>query len=192
MILAFDTATPLVSVALHDGERVVVEHSSEQPMKHGEQLAPLIARAMEEAGVVRQDLTAVAVGVGPGSYTGVRVAIATAKGMARALDVPLHGASTLAAVAASRLLPGERGVAVLDARRGNVYAALVQRAPAHVERAPRVRMLDGPHKIAAVDLPTRFPAERVLEEAPPDAAALAMTAVGGAGERPEPPEAVYL
>ena len=49
--LALDTATPLVSVALHDGERVVVELSSEQPMKHGEHLAPLVSRAMEQAGL---------------------------------------------------------------------------------------------------------------------------------------------
>ena len=75
MLLALDTATPLVTVALHDGERVVAELSSEQPMKHGEHLAPLIARAMADAGVLRQDLTAVAVGVGPGPFTGLRVGI---------------------------------------------------------------------------------------------------------------------
>jgi len=62
VLLAFDTATPLVTVALHDGERVLVEHSSSAPMKHGEHLAPIIERAMSDAGIVRQDLTAVAVG----------------------------------------------------------------------------------------------------------------------------------
>ena len=193
VVLGIDCATPYLALALvaPDG-RVLGRTASEVGREHAARIVGAIDRLLTDAGRTRRDVVAVAVGVGPGSYTGVRVAIATAKGMARALDVPLHGASTLAAVAASRLLPGERGVAVLDARRGNVYAALVQRAPAHVERAPRVRMLDGPHKIAAVDLPTRFPAERVLEEAPPDAAALAMTAVDGAGERPEPPEAVYL
>ena len=60
VLLAFDTATPYVTVALHDGERVVAEGRSEQRMKHGEQLAPLIDGAMREAGIVRQDLTAIA------------------------------------------------------------------------------------------------------------------------------------
>ena len=64
MLLAFDTATPFVTVALHDGEDVVTERRSEQRMKHGEQLAPLIEQVMSDAGIVRQDLTALAVGNG--------------------------------------------------------------------------------------------------------------------------------
>jgi tRNA threonylcarbamoyladenosine biosynthesis protein TsaB len=126
VLLAFDTATPLVSVALHDGERVVVEHSSEQPMKHGEHLAPLIARAMEEAGVVRQDLTAVAVGVGPGPFTGLRVGVVTARTLGFVLDIPVYGVCSLDAVAlevvGSRTTPGSFLVAT-DARRKEVYLA---------------------------------------------------------------------
>ena len=99
MLLAFDTATPLVTVALHDGERVVVEHSSEQPMKHGEHLAPLIARSMEDAGIVRQDLTAIAVGVGPGPFTGLRVGIVTARTLGFVLDIPVYGVCSLDAIA---------------------------------------------------------------------------------------------
>ena len=64
MLLALDTATPLVTVALHDGRSVVVELVSEQPMRHGEQLAPLVQQALDEAGVGRSALTAVAAGVG--------------------------------------------------------------------------------------------------------------------------------
>ena len=66
MLLAFDTATPLVTVALHDGEDVVCELVSERPLQHGEQLAPLIDRALRETGLVRQDLTAIGVGRRPG------------------------------------------------------------------------------------------------------------------------------
>ena len=72
MLLAFDTATPTVTVALHDDTDVVAELASEETMRHGEQLAPLIDRALSGAGLVRQDLTAIAVGVGPGPFTGLR------------------------------------------------------------------------------------------------------------------------
>ena len=126
MLLAFDTATPLVSVALHDGERVVVEHSSEQPMKHGEHLAPLIARCMEEAGVVRQDLTAVAVGVGPGPFTGLRVGVVTARTLGFVLDIPVYGVCSLDAVALEVVGGGtapDSFLVATDARRKEVYLA---------------------------------------------------------------------
>ena len=126
MLLALDTATPLVTVALHDGERVVVEHSSEQPMKHGEHLAPLIARAMEDAGVVRQDLTAIAVGVGPGPFTGLRVGIVTARTLGFVLDVPVYGVCSLDAIALEAALttsPSTGFLVATDARRKEVYLA---------------------------------------------------------------------
>lgn len=126
MLLAFDTATPLVTVALHDGDRVVVEHSSEQPMKHGEHLAPLIARALDDAGIVRQDLTAIAVGVGPGPFTGLRVGVVTARTLGFVLDIPVYGVCSLDAVALEAVGTGAAGGSFLvatDARRKEVYLA---------------------------------------------------------------------
>ena len=126
MLLAFDTATPLVTVALHDGERVVVEHSSSVPMKHGEHLAPLIARAMEDAGIVRQDLTAVAVGVGPGPFTGLRVGVVTARTLGHVLEIPVYGVCSLDAVALEVVGTGTADGSFLvatDARRKEVYLA---------------------------------------------------------------------
>lgn len=126
MLLAFDTATPLVTVALHDGDRVVVEHSSEQPMKHGEHLAPLIARAMDGAGIVRQDLTAIAVGVGPGPFTGLRVGVVTARTLGFVLDVPVYGVCSLDVIALEAVGTGAAGGSFLvatDARRKEVYLA---------------------------------------------------------------------
>lgn len=126
MLLAFDTATPLVTVALHDGDRVVVEHSSDVPMKHGEHLAPLIARAMEDAGIVRQDLTAVAVGVGPGPFTGLRVGVVTARTLGLVLEVPVYGVCSLDAVALEVVGTGATDGSFLvatDARRKEVYLA---------------------------------------------------------------------
>ncbi|WP_210650256.1 tRNA (adenosine(37)-N6)-threonylcarbamoyltransferase complex dimerization subunit type 1 TsaB [Nocardioides sp. SYSU D00065] len=126
MLLAFDTATPLVTVALHDGERVLVELSSEQPMKHGEHLAPLIERALDEAGAVRQDLTAIAVGVGPGPFTGLRVGVVTARTLGFVLDVPVYGVCSLDVIAlevvGTGAAPGSYLVAT-DARRKEVYLA---------------------------------------------------------------------
>ena len=126
MLLAFDTATPLVTVAVHDGEDVVAEQVSERPMKHAEQLAPLIDRVMADAGIVRQDLTAIAAGVGPGPFTGLRVGLVTARTLGYVLDVPVYGVCSLDVVAVeaadTAAVTGEFLVAT-DARRKEVYLA---------------------------------------------------------------------
>jgi tRNA threonylcarbamoyladenosine biosynthesis protein TsaB len=126
VLLAFDTATPLVTVALHDGDQAVVEHTSEQRMKHGEQLAPLIERAMDDVGIVRQDLTAVAVGVGPGPFTGLRVGLVTARTLGFVLDIPVYGVCSLDVLALEAVdtgtVSGDFAVAT-DARRREVYLA---------------------------------------------------------------------
>jgi tRNA threonylcarbamoyladenosine biosynthesis protein TsaB len=127
VLLAFDTATPFVSVALHDGEDVVAELTSDRSMKHGEQLAPLIEQALARAGIGRQDLTAVAVGVGPGPFTGLRVGLVTARTLGYVLDIPVHGVCSLdvlavEAVETGAVTAGEFLVAT-DARRKEVYVA---------------------------------------------------------------------
>jgi tRNA threonylcarbamoyl adenosine modification protein YeaZ len=125
VLLAFDTATPLVTVALHDGTRVVTELRSDQPLKHGEQLAPLIAQSLADAGVDRLDLTAVAVGVGPGPFTGLRVGLVTARTLGYVLEIPVYGVCTLDAIAAEAARGGfDRPFLVAtDARRKEVYLA---------------------------------------------------------------------
>jgi tRNA threonylcarbamoyladenosine biosynthesis protein TsaB len=126
VLLAFDTATPYVSVALHDGEDVVVELTSERPMKHGEQLAPLIDQALGRAGVVRQDLTAIAVGVGPGPFTGLRVGLVTARTLGFVLDLPVYGVCSLDVLAVEAADTGAvdgHFVVATDARRKEVYLA---------------------------------------------------------------------
>jgi tRNA threonylcarbamoyladenosine biosynthesis protein TsaB len=127
VLLAFDTATPFVSVALHDGEDVAVELRSDRPMKHGEQLAPLIEQALRQAGIARQDLTGIGVGVGPGPFTGLRVGLVTARTLAYVLDIPVYGVCSLdvlavEAVDSGAVTAGEFLVAT-DARRKEVYVA---------------------------------------------------------------------
>jgi tRNA threonylcarbamoyl adenosine modification protein YeaZ len=102
-----------VSAALHDGNHVVSEAFAIDARRHGELLTPMIAKVLADAGVSRADLTAVAVGVGPGPYTGLRVGVVTARVLAAVLGIPLYGVCTLDA---------GFGVAT-DARRKEVYWA---------------------------------------------------------------------
>jgi len=101
LLLALDTATPAVTVALHDGTRVVAQSSAHDPRRHGELLAPGIAAVLTEAGADRRDLTDVAVGTGPGPFTGLRVGLVTAHTLALALGLRLHGVCTLDVVTRS-------------------------------------------------------------------------------------------
>ena len=124
MILAFDTATPFVTVALHNGDDVVVELSSTEKMKHGEQLAPLIQQALDQVGLVRQDLTAIAVGVGPGPFTGLRVGLVTARTLGFVLELPVYGVCSLDVIAVEAATSlNEPFLVATDARRKEVYLA---------------------------------------------------------------------
>ena len=152
MLLAFDTATPLVTVALHDGAEVVAERVSERPMKHGEQLAPLIEAVLRDAGIVRQDLTAIGVGVGPGPFTGLRVGLVTARTLGFVLEIPVYGVCTLDVLAVEAVATGSVGesefVVATDARRKEVYLASYD--------AAGVR-LAGPDVLRPADAETRLP-----------------------------------
>ncbi len=124
LVVGFDTATPAVSVAVHDGDRVVAEASAADGRRHGELLAPMIAKVLADAGASRADLTAVAVGVGPGPYTGLRVGVVTARVLGSVLGIPVHGVCSLDVIAAAVTPPGGREfVVATDARRKEVYWA---------------------------------------------------------------------
>jgi tRNA threonylcarbamoyl adenosine modification protein YeaZ len=126
VLLALDTSTALVSVALHDGADVVWERASAQRMKHAEQLAPLIDAALTETGLVRQDLTAIAAGTGPGPFTGLRVGLVTARTLAAVLGLPVYGVCSLDVLAVEALDSGAVQGSFLvasDARRKEVHLA---------------------------------------------------------------------
>ena len=119
MILGLDTATPSTAVALSNGiERRHDPAPGERP-GHAAQLLVLVEEVLE--GVGWDAVTRVAVGVGPGGFTGLRLGIATARALAQARDLPLVGVSSLLALAAGAGTGGV--VAVIDARRGEVFAA---------------------------------------------------------------------
>ena len=124
VLLAFDTATPHVTVALHDGTSVVATFESEESMRHGEMLAPGIERVLADAGASATDLTGIAVGVGPGPFTGLRVGLVTARTLAFARGIPVHGVCSLDVLAADAIDAGLDDFAVAtDARRKEVYVA---------------------------------------------------------------------
>ncbi|WP_254813208.1 tRNA (adenosine(37)-N6)-threonylcarbamoyltransferase complex dimerization subunit type 1 TsaB [Streptomyces cavourensis] len=121
-----DTATPAVTVALHDGTSVIASFGQVDARRHGELLLPAVDRVLAGAGVKLDAVTDVVVGVGPGPYTGLRVGLVTAATFGSALAVPVHGICTLdgLAYAAGREGGVEGPFAVAtDARRKEVYWA---------------------------------------------------------------------
>lgn len=125
MLLAIDTATRLLSLALHDGDALLAESTLTVERNHSALLAPLIKRTMAQCGVVRDDLTALAVCIGPGSYTGLRIGVALAMGMASVCDLPLVPASTLDIIAAAQDQPlhAEKLIVTVPAGRQRVIWA---------------------------------------------------------------------
>lgn len=155
-ILAIETATPVGSVALLDGHEMVREVVEHVPQRHLEWLAPAIAGLLESSGWRPEDVEGVAVSLGPGVFTGLRVGIATAAAWAYARRVPIVGVSTLEVLATGTGAAGVTGLIcpVLDARRGEVAFALFEHRP------PAVRVLDD----------TIGPVSTLLERMPPQAA----------------------
>ncbi len=125
MLLALDTATPAVTVALHDGHQVLARRHQVGVRRHAELLAPLVAQVLDEAGVRGASLSSIVVGVGPGAYTGLRVGLVTARTLGLVWQVPVHGVCTLDALAVQAAHEqGHRALLVVtDARRGQVFWA---------------------------------------------------------------------
>jgi tRNA threonylcarbamoyl adenosine modification protein YeaZ len=201
-LLAVDTATPAVTVALHDGTSVVAESGQVDARRHGELLLPAVDRVLAEAGVKLDAVTDVVVGVGPGPYTGLRVGLVTAATFGSALSVPVHGLCTLdgLAYAAGRAgLQGPFAVAT-DARRKEVYWARYD--------DPRTRVtgpaVDRPADIAgqlaglpvvgagAVLYPEAFPDAREPEHVSAGALAALAAERLAAGAELLPPQPLYL
>jgi tRNA threonylcarbamoyladenosine biosynthesis protein TsaB len=129
-VLAFDTATRATTVALCGAAGGNLEaHDDPAPGSrpgHATRLMPLAVELLERAGIGWAELDRIAVGVGPGTFTGLRIGIATARALARARDIPLSGVSTLHSLALNALgleRPIGAVLAVLDARRGEAFVA---------------------------------------------------------------------
>ena len=121
LTLGIETAADVCAVALLDGDDVLVRSAIHVPRSHGRRLAPLVAEALAHAGRAPADLGLVAVSAGPGSYTGLRIGMATAKGLCLATGAGLAAVPTLRALACDADGPV---LVALPSRRGEVYAAL--------------------------------------------------------------------
>lgn len=141
-ILALETSTRRATVVIADGGRPVASRQHDDAHTHDEHLIPLIDEVLAEAGFTKSSLDVIACGIGPGSFTGVRVALATTKGIALALDRPIVGIGSLRAMAAGLEDPRPGFVVpVLDAKKQELFIAAYDAAgverhtPCHVPRA---------------------------------------------------------
>jgi tRNA threonylcarbamoyl adenosine modification protein YeaZ len=202
LLLAFDTATPAVTVALHDGSTVIAHESAVDARRHGELLAVFIEKVLRNVGAGRSDLTGVAVGTGPGPYTGLRAGVVTARVLGRALRIRTDGICSLDVIAADAqaAAAGSDYLVATDARRREVYWA---RYTAAGGRA------DGPYVSRPVDLPAGLPVAGAGVELYPELGGGTGTAIGprypsaerlaamaaarvAAGQAPGAPDPLYL
>ena len=124
LLMAFETSAKAGSVALHDGEKLLGQSVCNTGLTHSQTLMVMAEDVMKNCGVTPADITAVAVAAGPGSFTGVRIGVAAAKGFAWGADIPLYGVSTLEAMARQMGVYNGYVLPVMDARRQQVYNAV--------------------------------------------------------------------
>jgi tRNA threonylcarbamoyladenosine biosynthesis protein TsaB len=156
IILGIESATDVVGAAISDGEGSGAALCVTGRRRHAENLAPAISRVLEIAGIGLDRLEAVAVDLGPGLFTGLRVGVATAKGLAQGLGIGVFGATSLEILAWAAFEAGWPGtvVPVVDGRRSEVFAA-------HYARGA------GPGELVALSAPCRCRPERVLADVAP-------------------------
>jgi tRNA threonylcarbamoyladenosine biosynthesis protein TsaB len=152
LLLGIDTAAAVSAAVLRDG-RLLAERSEHDPRRHAELLTPMVEAVLAEAGVDRRDLTGIAVGVGPGPFTGLRVGLVTARTLGLVLAVPVHGVCSLDALALQAVREhgpdlGGGFVVATDARRREVYWARYEPGNGLPRR------VDGPHVGAAAAVGT--------------------------------------
>ena len=124
LILAFETSAKAGSVALIENGVLLGESYQNTGLTHSQTLLSMAESTLVQAGKTAQDLEAVAVAAGPGSFTGVRIGVAAAKGLAWGKDIPCYGVSTLEAMAEGLAIHNGYVLPVMDARRSQVYTAL--------------------------------------------------------------------
>uniref|UniRef100_UPI003FEFEC06 tRNA (adenosine(37)-N6)-threonylcarbamoyltransferase complex dimerization subunit type 1 TsaB n=1 Tax=Megasphaera elsdenii TaxID=907 RepID=UPI003FEFEC06 len=148
MLLAIETSSLVSSVALLHEDTLRAELTIQARLTHSEQLMPHIADMLDKASVKKSQIDGVAVAVGPGSFTGLRIGLATAKGLSFAWNVPIVGVTTPVSLAWNFVGVSDRICTLIDAQKGNVYAGVYRwdRTTLTTEKeiyiAPRTEVLD--------------------------------------------------
>jgi len=140
-VLALETSTLVSSVALVIEESLVAEITLQTKLTHSERLMPHISTILEMADMTPKEISAVAVSIGPGSFTGLRIGLSTAKALAYALQIPVIGVPTLNALAYGCSLPGIYLSPMLDAQKGNVYQAVFEQTKAGLQQIKDTRVI---------------------------------------------------
>lgn len=149
-MLGIETATDVLSVGIVMDDRFVAERSVSGKKLHSVRLIPFIKNVLTDAALTLEDLDGIAVSSGPGSFTGIRLGVATARTLAQVLDLPVVGISTLLALAAPLLTGGIPVCAVIVSRRDEVYAGVYQAAggvPSAVVPAFAAAPADAAHRL---------------------------------------------
>ena len=149
-ILAVDTATSVCSVALADGSGTIAELNYFHGQTHSKRLAALVAALLDMASMQIDDVDAFAVDAGPGTFTGLRIGLATIKGLADATRKPAVGVSSLDVLAAQAGFSSRRICCMLDARRGEVYTARYAAGDRAVEKLSSEEVI-APHLAVAAN-----------------------------------------
>lgn len=154
MLFAIDTATRLISLALHDGHQLLAEQSWHTANNHTAELAPAIQVLLARCDLTLDDLTALAVSVGPGSFTGLRIGVALAKGLASGKKLPLVGVSTLDTLAAAQPQHSRHGlITVVEAGRGRIIAATYRWGKNRWVNRGEPRLMDWETLLTTIDGP---------------------------------------
>jgi tRNA threonylcarbamoyladenosine biosynthesis protein TsaB len=165
VLLAIDTSTRNVGIAIYDGSQVLSETIWASQDYHTVELAPAIAETLSRAGLKFQNLKVLAVATGPGSFTGLRIGLAVAKGIALACHLPIIGIPTLDIVAESQpIAPGVRLAAVLQAGRGRLAVGWYSATNGHWELNPPLEIMDAQKLSRYIHEPTLVCGELTEEQ----------------------------
>lgn len=123
-ILAIDTSSLVATVAVMNEEKLIGEYTINSPMTHSQKLMPIIDELLRGIELSMEDIDFIAISRGPGSFTGIRIGIATAKGLAHSRDIPIIGVSSLEALAYNITYSRELICPIMDARRNQVYTGV--------------------------------------------------------------------
>jgi tRNA threonylcarbamoyladenosine biosynthesis protein TsaB len=156
VVLGIETATLIEGVAVIDGDRVVAEHRSHVGSTHAERLVPTILQTLGASGFSMKEVDGIAISIGPGSFTGLRIGLSAVKGLSLARGIPVAAVPTLDGLAYHVPFCRYSVCPILDAKRHEVYTALYRTSEGVPERLTELRALNPNDLMTEIDEPTIF------------------------------------